>query len=232
MQLLLLSTYIIIACFHIFLVKSIPLLLFSVLLFEIARFLALYFKLKITLIILALISSVFIIYNYYNYYNKAKHDNNSTIQQINNSNDEYNSNEFISPISRENNVNNTHSLLFYLIPSLIVLVELSLAYKFISSNKKKKHHKANYRNNIIPKKPNSQDNIDKNSQLNNTNIMASAPMVKIKEEKTTILDKNTYNNLDLTSYGEGKNKKYYKNNQEISKSSYYRYLKKIQNKVQ
>jgi hypothetical protein len=127
--------YIGLAVLHIFLVKNIMFLVLLVILFEVVRLLAVWHKIKLIVVILALFSSIFIIANYYNAYS-VNQSNNLAIEKINNNINSYvnkywvNQDTFKTLIGKqEENIKNTNILpSFYLVATLVILIELSLAY--------------------------------------------------------------------------------------------------------
>lgn len=78
------SIYILIAIFHLYIVKEILILVITVLAFEGLRIIAVLAKLRMILIILAVLSSAFLISNYYSYYKTNKINNEQNSQIANN----------------------------------------------------------------------------------------------------------------------------------------------------
>ena len=132
------TIYIGLGLLHIFLVKNIIFLVLLVILFEVVRLLAVWHKIKLIAVILAIFSSLFIITNYYNAYS-VNQSNNTALEQINNNINNYvskywvNQDTFKTLIAKqEDNIKKTAILpSFYLVASLVILI----VYDMCTANK-------------------------------------------------------------------------------------------------
>lgn len=132
--------YMLIACLHIFIVKNNVMIIFVVIIFELTRLVALLNKAKPIIFCLAIFSSIFIIMNYkatFEISEKISLNRLYMISNINKYTEKYwlSANNLQKLLDTQNtNMNNIPSLPHWLIiATLVVLVELSLAY-MVSQN--------------------------------------------------------------------------------------------------